>query len=287
VKHFDVNCKMLKPIPEPFMQLPQLPMALYYAGPDFDELLARPRVAVVGSRRPTAYGQQVTLKLVEGLVRSGVVIVSGLALGIDALAHKTAIEHRGTALAVLPGPLNNIVPKRNYALSHAILEKGGGLLSEYPSSSPIYQLNFIARNRLIAAASQAVIIPEAASDSGSLHTAAFALELGKEVFAVPGEITSPLSAGTNNLLKSGASLVTSVADILHALQLDAKQLTLTPVGDTPEEQTLLNLLIEGVRHADSLLERSGLAADKFARTLTKLEICGKIRSLGGNQWTTA
>jgi DNA processing protein len=149
----------------------------------------------------------------------------------------------------------------------------------------VYKWNFIERNRIVTGISDALLITEASLKSGTMHTARFALEQGKDVLAVPGNITSPASEGTNNLLKSGAAPVTSTADVLHALGLKPLADRPKTTAGTPEEQTILNLLEDNVTDGGQLLAQASLPADLFNQTLTMLEITGKVRSLGANQWT--
>lgn len=250
---------------------------------DLSHLMSKPRLAVVGSRKVTPYGRAVTEALVRELVQAGVVIVSGLAIGVDAIAHQTALEAGGLTMAILAGGLDRLHPASHYRLAHDIM-RGGALVSEYAVGIPSYKHHFIARNRLVSALSDAVLITEAAEKSGTLHTARFALEQGKDVLAVPGNITSPTSAGTNNLLKSGATPVTGAADVLHVLGVQPPPVRLLPKGDTPEEQIIIDLIASGEQDGSTLLVRSQLDVVHFNQTLTLLEITGKIRSLGGNQW---
>ncbi len=265
-------------------QLHDAPKQLFVTG-DLDELLARPRVAIVGSRKISAYGRDVTAKLAGQLAEQGIVVVSGLALGVDACAHRAALDAGGLTLAVLPGPVEKIYPSSHASLAQQIVKQGGALVSEYPAGSDVFKFNFVARNRIIAGLADAVLITEAAEKSGSLHTARFALEQGKDVLAVPGNITSPTSVGVNNLLKSGATPVTSTEDVLHVLGLEPQAKTArAPKGANEHEQNLLDLIAAGTQDGAELQVQSGQHTTLFAQTLTMLEITGKIRSLGGNNW---
>ncbi|MFA5004105.1 MAG: DNA-processing protein DprA [Candidatus Saccharimonadales bacterium] len=263
------------------------PKQLFVLGGDFDDLLTRPRVAVVGSRSVTPYGKSVTMQLAGELAAKGIVIVSGLALGVDAIAHRAALEAGGLTIAVLPSGLNHIYPATNRNLAKQILEQGGALVTEYETDGTMsFKANFIARNRIVSGLSDAVLITEAAEKSGSLHTARFALEQGRDVLAVPGNITSPTSVGTNNLIKSGATPVTSVNDVLYALGIDpSKPQQVKLIGATPDEQMLLDLLSRGISDGHELLIKSSIAIPVFNQTLTMLEITGKVRSLGNNHWS--
>lgn len=270
--------------PPSLRELGSPPKQLFVLG-DLNEILTRPRVAVVGSRRVSPYGRQVTTQLAGDLARQGIVIVSGLALGVDALAHQAACEADGLTLAVLPGPVETIYPTTHRWLAEKIIRQGGAIVSEYPKGTPAFKQNFVARNRIVAGMCDALLITEAAEKSGSLHTARFALEQGKDVLAVPGNITSPLSAGTNNLLKSGAQAVTSAEDVLHVLNLKPAIKARRVKGATPAEQLLIDLICKDINDGAELLAASELAIGEFNQTLTMLEITGKIRSLGANQWT--
>lgn len=271
-------------IPSILAAIPAPPEELYALG-ELMPLLQMPRVAIVGSRKVSPYGRHVTQQLAESLARAGVVIVSGLALGVDAIAHKACLEAGGKTIAILPTSLDVIYPSSHRHLAGAIIKQGGALISEYAPGMPGLKKNFIERNRLVSGISDAVLITEAAIKSGTLHTANFALDQGKTVMAVPGNITSSTSEGTNNLLKSGAIMVTEAADVLAALNLELigrqKQL---PLGSTREEQILLDLLADGISDGSELLQMSKLDTSTFNQTLTMLEITGKIRALGGGQW---
>jgi DNA processing protein len=271
--------------PSSFGQLHTPPKQLFYRG-DFLPLLTPPRVAIVGTRRPTAYGRQVTRQLAGQLAEHGVVIVSGLALGVDAIAHQAALDAGGLTLAVLPSPVTHIAPPSNFQLSEQIIKHGGALLSTYPSGQQSHKGNFVARNEFVAAMSDVVVITEAAARSGTRHTMAFAQDQGVTVMAVPGPITNPMSAGPNSALRIGAAVVTSVNDILYQLGIAPRRST-APQGSTPEEQSVLTLIYKGANDGEELLKRTGLSVPQFNQTLTMLEISGKITALGGNQWGLA
>jgi DNA processing protein len=176
---------------------------------------------------------------------------------VDALAHQATLEAGGLAIAVLPGPVDNILPATNNRLAEQIIKQGGALVSEYPSDSIAYKANFFARNRLVAGLAQVLLITEAAEKSGSLHTARFVLEQGKDVLAVPGNITNLGSVGTNNLIKSGAIPVTSYLDVLHVLGLDAHHTAPAAArGRNAYEQRVLDLLLQGVSDGDGCSNRA-------------------------------
>ena len=226
-----------------------------------------------------------TYRFASALAKQGIVIVSGLALGVDSVAHQAALEAGGQTIAVLPSPLERVYPASHRNLAKQIVERGGALLSEYPVGTPVMRHNFIARNRLIAGLSDVLLVTEAALKSGSLHTARFGLEQGIDVFAVPGNITSPTSEGTNNLIKAGAFLAGSADDILNRLGVTPSSQATLPIGDSVEEQAILDLLVQGVHGGDELQLKSGLAVEQYNQVLTMLEITGKVRSLGSNNWS--
>lgn len=243
-------------------------------------------MAIVGTRKPTPYGKEITYRLSYELAKKGIVIISGLALGVDGIAHQAALNAGGITIAVLPTPLERIHPQTHRELAERIVQGGGALLSEYDADDPVFKINFVARNRIVTALSDAVLITEAASRSGTLTTANFALEQGRSVMVLPGNITSPMSAGCNQLLKVGASPVTSVEDVLHELGLaDKTRQTRLPLAETPDEDILIKLLAKGVREGEELHAKSGLSAASYSQTMSMLEIEGKIKALGSNQWT--
>jgi DNA processing protein len=273
--------------PERLRQIDSPPKALYHAGASLVELLKRPTVAIVGTRKISTYGRQATTDLARRLAEQGVVIVSGLALGVDATAHRAALEAGGLAIGVLPSPLEKIVPATNRRLANQIIENGGALVSEYEAGLPPFKQYFIARNRIMSGLADAVLITEAGAKSGALYTAEFANKQGREVLAVPNNIYQVGSIGVNNLIKTGqAGLVTGYKDILHALGLnDHKTPARAVKGRNRHEQTVLDLLLEGVSAGDELLQQSNLSTSEFNQVLTMLEIGGKIRPLGANNWS--
>lgn len=248
-----------------------------------------PVVAIVGSRKPSAYGREVTEQLASDLAKAGCTIVSGLALGIDGIAQKAALEAGGTVIGVIPNELPDISPQTNYKLAMNIIKNGGAILSEWKKGDGkiVNRWSFLERNRLVSGLADAVIITEAAERSGTLNTAAHALSQGRDVFAVPGNITSPLSAGCNALLKQGAYPATEAKDILQIIapeQLKKADQSQLPLGSSPEETIIINLIAGGVRSGDQLQQQSGLSASNFSTALTMLEINGVIKPLGANNW---
>ncbi len=247
-----------------------------------------PTIAIVGSRKPTAYGKEIVGRIAFDLASRGVVIISGLALGIDALAHRACLEAKGTTIAVLGSGLNDITPRTNLNLAHQILDTGGAIISEYKPDQPAMPHQFLERNRLVSGLADAVIIIEAAKRSGTLSTAAHALSQGRDVFAVPGNITSPLSEGCNNLIKQGANLITSAEDVLERLGLgsatDQNQPKL-PLSTDPIEQQIIDLIYSGQSDGDAILSQLEIDASQFNLALTMLEVKGLIKPLGSNNWT--
>ena len=248
-------------------------------------------LGVVGTRNFDSYGQQVTERLVTDLARGQVTIVSGLALGIDALAHSAALEAGGRTIAVLACGLDVVYPARNRELARRICESGqGALLSEYPLGVRPESGNFPARNRVISGISQGVLVIEAGEKSGALITAEFANKQGREVFAVPGGIFSSRSCGANKLIRDGAHLVLEVKDILDALnlfmlpqQMEVQQ----ALPENAEERALLALLSHEPIHIDELILASDLPAPSVSATLTMLELKGLVKTLGSTQFVLA
>ena len=272
--------------PPQFRTIPSPPKLLYAAGAiDLVYNTDLPWVAIIGTRNPTRYGIDVTHRLASELARGGIVIVSGLALGIDAVAHKAAVALGKPTVAVLPSGLNNIYPASHYKLAGQIVANGGLLISEYAAHVTSFKQFFIARNRLISGLSDGVVVTEAAIDSGTNHTVKFAQDQNKQIMAVPGNITSFSSAGSNNQLRLGAAAVTSASDILNVLGY-GKELHMQPIkADSREEGVLIELLQSGITQSQDLIERSQLSASQFANIIGLMEIGGKVMSLGGGHWT--
>lgn len=266
------------------------PVSLYVAGalPE----TRRISVAIIGSRRPTAYGEEVTHRLAKDLASYGVVIISGLALGVDAIAHEACLEAGGTTIAVMANGLHRIYPSSHTGLAQRIVQNGGAVLTEQPAGYEARPYDFLARNRLVSGLADAVVVTEATQKSGTLSTIAHALAQNKEVFAVPGPITSLLSAGPNKLLQQGAHVALRAEDILHVIApqlLDVKTTSQTRLvlGDTPAEAAIIALIQKGTRDAEVLQTQSKLPASEFLQTLTMMELKGSIRALGANHWTTS
>lgn len=267
-----------------FLELEGMPTHFYYRGTLPEGRV--PTVAIVGTRRPSHYGKQVTYDLAYKLAQKGVIIVSGLALGCDTIAHRAALDAGGKTIAILAGGLDSIYPRTNARLAEEIIKNGGALISEYPDGMPAKPFQFLARNRIVSGLADAVVVTEAAARSGTLSTVAHALDQNKEVFAIPGNITSVLSVGPNRLLKQGASPALSAEDILDVIapSLLTTQTEL-PLETTPLERTILELIQSGIHDTNTLQLQTKKQASEVASTLTMLEIKGIIRTIDGNNWT--
>ena len=245
------------------------------------EILNVPAFAIVGSRNATAQGLRDAEAFAFALSEAGLAIVSGLALGIDASAHRGGLAGAGSSIAVMGTGADRVYPRRNRELAHALAEKGC-LITEFPLGMPPDPANFPRRNRLISGLSRGVLVVEAGMPSGTLTTAKCALEQGRDVFSVPGSIHSPLSKGCHWLIKEGAKLVESADDVLEELGLGRRQ---TPREDTAHEGEERDPLLDAMGFApisiDQLYERTGLGADKLAAQLSRLEIEGRVAALAG------
>jgi DNA processing protein len=277
------------------------PITLYVKG-EWAACFEQPSVAIVGSRRSSSYGQNAATMLARDLAARGVTIISGLARGIDAAAHKGALEAGGRTVAVMGTGLDQVYPRDHKKLADEILEKGGALVSEFPLETPPAPQNFPYRNRVISGLSLGVLVVEAAENSGSLITARLALEQSREVFAVPGNITSRNSFGTNYLIKgAGAKLVQQWQDVAAEMPPDiaarllppetkakgageelTTQLELVPNGLSATEQSVWRLLSADTPvHIDALAQQSGLSVSELAGALLALEMRELVRQLPG------
>lgn len=271
--------------PEKLEELNTPPDPLYAVGNL--KLLEEDRkwVAIVGTRYPTMYGEEVTRMLASELAAAGVMIVSGLALGIDAITHKAVTDQGLATVAVQARGLDEIYPKENLLLGREIITQNGLIVSEYKKGVGAYKQHFIARNRIVAALADIVIVTEADLESGTRHTVRFALELGKTVMAVPGPINSSRSAGPNNLLRTGSIPVTGASDVMAELNLKSG-LNLMPIkAESKEEQILIDLIKEGTNQSEELIARSKMTASEFANIISLMEISGKVTNLGAGVWT--
>jgi len=272
--------------PNLLKEIPSAPYLLYTKGEyDFN---SAPLVAIVGSRKFTQYGKQVAISLARDLAKAGVTVVSGMALGIDTFAHQGALESQGKTIAVLGSSLEDtyIGPRTNYNLSRHIINNGA-LISEYPLGTQATPQTFPARNRLMAGLTTGTIVIEAAMQSGTLITANMALDFNRDVFAVPGNIFTPTSQGTNSLIKNGAKIVTNINDILEELALEnfsqekkIKEL----IPDTKEEEIVLNILSYEPVHIDRIIKLSKINTSIVSSTLVILEMKGFIKNMGGQNY---
>ncbi len=262
------------------------PPVLYVAGKltEADQFA----IAIVGTRNASQYGRQVTEQFAGELAGHNVTIVSGLALGIDTIAHKAALDAGGRTIAVMACGLDTIYPADNRGLAKRIVESGqGALITEFPLGVRPESRYFPTRNRIISGLSLGVLITEAPQKSGALITVKFALEQGREVFAVPGNIFSAKSTGVNKIIQEGAHPVMGVADILESLDLFMipQQIEMQAIlPDNDEERTLLSLLSHEPRHIDELIRESNLPAMTVTSTLTMMELKGMVRQVGSMQF---
>ena len=273
--------------PPQLKEISSAPAVLYARGNL--EILKNKSLAVVGSRKFTEYGKRATQGLCRDLVRAGLAIVSGLALGIDAIAHRATLDAGGATIAVLGTGIDDptIYPRDNFNLAQDILSGCGVLLSEFPPETPSLKQNFPARNRIMAGLSLGTLVVEATLESGSLITAGLALEANREVFAVPGPIFSLQSAGANFLIKNGAKLVESASDILQELNLSqvgksSSQKIFEPKGR--EEKMVWNVLSSDPLHVDRIAKLTKLNPAVVGSTLAMMEIQEAVRNVGGQNY---
>lgn len=275
--------------PELLRQIPDAPPVLYCKSEPVkngEKIFSNLALAVVGTRKITPYGRQVTEILVQNLVVQGLTIVSGMARGVDSVAHETALSNGGKTVAVLGSGVDIIYPPENKKLYEAIINDGA-VVAEFPPGAPALPGNFPARNRIISGLSLGVLVTEAAEDSGSLITAGFAGEQGREVFAVPGPITSPLSKGTSELIKKGAKLVSSVGDILEELKIESRvkaQKARKILPESKEEAVILEILTATVLHFDEIVRQSRMETSQVGSLLTLMEIRGLVKNFGNGEY---
>jgi len=270
--------------PQTLLAATDPPVLLYAKGqPQF---LNRPGLAIVGSRNATRQGEATAEAFAAALSGAGLTIVSGLALGIDAAAHKGALTGRGSTIAVIGTGADRIYPSRNEALAREISARGV-IVSEFPLGTPAIAANFPRRNRLIAGLSRGCLVVEAAERSGSLITARLAADGGLDVFAIPGSIHSPLSKGCHKLIKQGAKLVESAQDILEELRWEAIVAAAPAAAaqpDDPEAARLLEILGYHPCDLDTLAARTGLTAEQLLAMLLPLELEGHVAQLPGGRY---
>ena len=271
--------------PELLKEIDSPPIILYCKGNV--KLLSSPCVGVVGTRRATKYGKEVTYDIVKDIAASGITVVSGLADGIDAVAHTATLDAKGKTIAVIASGFNYIYPSANQPLYDKILSNGGLVVTEYKMNEKPQSYNFPVRNRIIAGLSKAIIVAEATEKSGSMHTKNYALDYGREVFAIPGRVSDIYSNGCNKLIKNGqATMLLSSKDVVDFYGTELKinkenkvlQLSL-------EESCVYELLKMGEMHYNELLTASGLEPRKLNTLLMRLEINGVIKKLAGNVYS--
>ena len=273
--------------PSRLKEIYDYPPVLYVRGnlPAEDE----PCLAIVGTRRPTVYGRQVTEEMVTDLARSSITIISGLARGIDSVAHRAALDAGGKTVAVFGSGLDIVYPGENAKLAQAIIEQGA-LVSEHPLGVKPKAENFPLRNRIMSGLSLGVLVVEAGERSGALITAQQAVEQNREVFAIPGSILSPASQGTNRLIQDGAKLVRNYADIIEELNLtivvqQAEIKEFSPANEV--ESAILRQLSSEPNHIDEICRRSGLTMSEVSSTLAMLELKGIARQVGSMNYVLA
>lgn len=258
-----------------------MPETLFVAGKIPDN--RQPTVAIIGSRKPTPYGKEVTYRLAYDLAKRGVVVVSGLAYGVDAIAHQAALDADGTTIAVLANGLHKVYPQAHTGLAEQIIRQGGALVSEQAMGIEAQKYHFLARNRIVSGLADAVIVTEATDRSGTFSTVSHALTQNKEVFAVPGPITSLLSAGPNRLLQEGARVVLSAKDILQVIAPDLlNDQQQRAFGDNELEHAILNLIKAGKRTVDDLLQSVDAPGPEVMQAITYMELKGTIAMVAGN-----
>jgi DNA processing protein len=254
------------------------PARLYLRGGPA-EILARPSVAIVGARSCSPYGAQVARELARELAGAGVVVVSGLARGVDGEAHRGALAAGGLTVAVLGCGIDRDYPRAHADLARRVSENGL-VVSEYPPGIEPSPWRFPARNRLVAGLAGATVVVEARRRSGALITADFALELGRDVFAVPGEITSGLSEGTNDLIRQGAIPLLAAADVFEAMGIEPEPPG-PPASLSPEADAVWGVLQDGVLTLDEISRTTGVGAAEVAVALTELELAGLVAQADG------
>lgn len=267
--------------PQRLKEIDQPPPVLYIRGDYLPEDLFA--VAIVGTRRVTAYGRQITEELAAYLAANGITIISGLARGVDAIAHQTALKAGGRTIGVLGSGVDKIYPPEHRGLADKMMESGA-IVSDYAPGTPPDASNFPPRNRIISGLSLAVVVIEAGETSGALITAEFAAEQGREIFAVPGSILAPQSKGTNKLIQNGALPLLSVNDLMQALNLTRMGEHKAARKAIPTDETearLIKALGEEPVHVDEIRNRTDLPIEKVSATLALMELKGMVRQVGG------
>lgn len=267
--------------PRRLREIDQSPPILYLRG--YITLEDEWAVAIIGTRRVTGYGRQVTSEIASFLARNGITVVSGLARGIDGLAHQAALNAGGRTIAVLGCGVDRIYPPEHRSLTESIIEKGA-IISDYPPGTPPEGVNFPPRNRIISGLSLATVVVEAGDSSGALITSTFAVEQGRDVFAVPGNIYAVQSRGTNRLIQQGARPLLKASEILDVLNLQQIQehramRSILPANEA--EEKLLRVIGKEPLHVDEIRIQSGLPIAEVSSTLTLMELKGMVNQVGG------
>jgi DNA processing protein len=266
--------------PDALRTIDPRPPTLFIAGDD--TALAERAVAIVGTRRASGYGLATAIDLADELARAGVAVISGLALGVDGAAHRAAVNAGGRTVAVLPSPLNRIYPPRHRGLAREIVRAGGALVSEVAIGAPVGRPDFARRNRIIAGLSEAVVVVEAPDRSGALLTAAAAIAIGRELYAVPGQIDAQAARGCNRLIADHhAELVTSVAALLRQIGLAHGKRPPSVSAMSEVEGQVLRRLLERSGSIEELVDRTHQPAASVASALTLLEARGLVNTFGG------
>jgi DNA processing protein len=265
------------------------PPALLYIKGNIENLNSQFNIAVVGTRKISNYGKQITPELVKPLAQNGFTITSGLALGVDAIAHQSTVEVKGKTIAVLGSGLDNqsIYPSSNRYLAKSIIDNDGTIISEFPVGMMPLKHNFPTRNRIISGLSLGTLVIEAAESSGALITAYIALEQNREVFAVPGSLFNRNSIGTHKLIQKGAKLVTGYQDILDELNLkDVKSYVANQqvLPATNEEKIILDNISHDPTHVDQIIKNTQLSASLVSGCLSLMEMKGMVKNLGGQNY---
>jgi DNA processing protein len=272
--------------PSRLREIDQPPPVLYIRGEYLeDDLFA---VALVGTRKVTPYGRQVTEEIASFLAANGISVISGLARGVDAIAHQTALKAGGRTIAVLGSGVDKIYPPEHRGLAEQMMGRGG-IISDYAVGTPPDASNFPPRNRIISGLSLAVVVIEAAETSGALITAEFAAEQGREVFAVPGSIYAPQSKGTNRLIQKGAQPLVTPADLMQALDLtrmDSQKAARKILPTDETEARLLNVLSSEPLHVDDIRSRTDLPIEKVSAALVLMELKGMVKQVGGMNYVS-
>lgn len=280
-QHIEVITWQDPTYPPHLKEIDQPPPVLYIRGSITNE--DQWAVAIVGTRQVTAYGRQVTEELAATLAQNGVTVVSGLARGVDAVAHSAALKAGGRTIAILGSGVDKIYPPEHRQMAEKVMAQGA-LISDYSPGTPPESTNFPPRNRIISGLSMAVVVVEAGETSGALITAEFAVEQGREVFAVPGNILAPQSKGCNRLIANGARPLLNAEDVLEALDLtrniERREVRKVVPADAMEA-VLLELLSHEPLHVDEIRAQSGLPIEKVSAALTMMELKGMVRQVGG------